>query len=287
MVNRRITEDLASAMRPIPNNLWDRPIDLPVKADSVAEVSSTKSVASKALFESRYVDTQASYGKTAEAPQAPQRPQIEPPSIQTVLNKQKMVGELNDLFEEIKNVDSDQKILRLIFERIQMQREHRNVSSVHTHHRINMEQAHQKRAQEEEFNIHKVLDEAIRTRITTDTLSTIFTVLNIGLLAGAIAAAVVTGGAAIAGAISAIQALSSLGNGINTGFATHYKSESDLQKALLEGVKHKRDTSHATVQGDLKHNAENEKNYAILAKMQSEMQNEAYENTRMAGPESS
>jgi hypothetical protein len=291
MLDRRITEELAiaAAMRPVPN-LWDRTLDLPTEADTAKTLSVKGSTAvtgnHKALFESRYIDSQTSCTKSLSAQldttaKVPQRPQIEAPSNPAVINKNKAVAELNDLFADIKNIDADNKILRLIFERIQTQRDHRNASSTNTFHRIKLEQTHQKEMQVEEFKIHAEIDAANKVRITTDTLGYVFTAINITLLVAAIASAVATAGASIAAAVGALQALGSVGSGVNTGFATHYKTEADKQKALLEGVKQSRENSHEAVRNNLRHNAENEKNFASDAQLQRQMQDEAYKNTKM------
>ena len=100
---------------------------------------------------------------------ASQDPQLEPPQRNEVVNKKKVIAELKDVFQNIKNIDSDKEIVRLIFLGLQTQRENRGVSLAAANQQILREQDFQKRRQEAAHKLHKECDEAASAIANTRT----------------------------------------------------------------------------------------------------------------------
>lgn len=289
MPDRRITEALAGAYYPV-QDLWNNQPALSSETDNKDKLSikgtATSATSYKALFESRYVDVQTTFAKTAStsldiSPKTPQRPHIEPPEHHTPINNKQVVAELNDLFDEIKNIDSDKNILRLIFARIQLQRDLRGMSMVQTHERVSLEQTFQKAKRKDEVELQLKYEESMRALLTSDTFSTVFTVLNFFGLAAAVAAAVMSGGAAIGTVITIVQALVSGGAGVNEALKLHYKGESKTHKNAMDRSEHERTVSGRIVASNLENNTNDEKSLVPLAEQQRKMLDEDYKNTQM------
>lgn len=208
-----------------------------------------------------------------------QQPQLSPPSPTAVANSKRVVEELDHLFARIKNIDSDQDILRLIFASLQKQRESRTLGVVHATQVINAERTLQKANQKEEIELHTIVDKANKQGEIAAILNRVFGAITVGLLLLSLLAAIKF--TAILGlALGLPQALVNLGTAINTGLKLEYKGIENKGLQKLERVQHDRKVSQNRVKGQLENNKQSNDQVHQSTQLQSQVARNAYRATR-------
>lgn len=290
-IRRRAAEATAAAgaasymhtVYPVKNN----DTTLAAATDSDANDLNVKNAQRAAYQKKYYTDTQSTYqsSKTSLSTNFLQKatfhqPILERPKNPTVLNPKQVVEELKGVYDKIKDINSDQHILRLIFEGLETQRTHRGMSIHNSHHKISLEQTFQKNKQKQEIDLHKQLDEALKGSSTTSWIGAILTIANMGLLVTSIIASIVTFGATISLALTCANALVAIGSGVNSIFQADYKNKGNKNSSEIELVKHERDTSHGHVKTRLENSKTENEQISELASIQRQMQENAYQASR-------